>query len=452
MNIDYALDFIHIYKALELSTVEPYQRTSFLSLLTICFLNQIEQGKYNAFIDEVSNNESFDETRLDQFNFNPTEQSIAFQGAQLQSIGKLSDTLKSIVSTMESFELEIFSRSEFITLYEQTLKRLQEPFKKNREAKNFDYELRPDDLSRFISVIANGDQLSAYDALASTGEISNYLAAINPQWKFSIESFVQDPQYLLHKFVLAGCDTACIHLSYALSSNSVIDEGSFDLAYSLFEPKVISKSDPKDTKFLALKGSFDPNRIKEEIIPSKYLEHALIQHLIWSIKTDGMAIAFIGKGPLQRQGEKEARQYLLENNYVDAVIQLPPSLISAKTVELYALILKKNRTKGDVMFINASEFYERGTKRNRLINEHEIATILGNRQEVTGISKPVSLESIIFNGYMLNVTSYVPPVKPKSIGESIGELSRELAQQQSITDELLNQLKDTLICISSDLI
>ena len=440
MSNNYALDFVYIYKALKLSPADAYQRTSFLSLLTICFLNQIEQGKYNAFIDEVSKNENYDETKLDRFNFNPTEQSIAFQGVQLKTIGKLSDTLKSIASKIESFELELFSRSEFITLYEQTLKRLQEPLKKNREAKNFDYELRPDDLSRFISAIASGDQLNAYDALASTGEISNYLAAINPQWKYSIESFVQDPQYLIHKFVLAGCDEACIHRSYALSPMPVIDEGSYDLAYSLFEPKVISKSDPKDTKFLALKGSFDPNRIKEEIIPSKYLEHALIQHLIWSIKPDGMAIAFIGKGPLQRQGEKEARQFLLENNYVDAVIQLPSSLISAKTVELYALILKKNRTKGDVLFVNASEFYERGTKRNRLVKEDEITTILENRQEVIGISKPVSVERIIFNGYMLNVTSYVKPIKPTSIGESISELSQELAQQQSITNELLNKL------------
>lgn len=153
-----------------------------------------------------------------------------------------------------------------------------------------------------------------------------------------------------------------------------------------------------------------------------------------------MAVAFIGKGPLQRQVEQGSRQYLLENNFVDSIVQLPSKLISAKTVELYALILRKNRANEDVLFINASEFYERSTKRNRLINESEIATIIENRQEIIGISKLVSVEHIIAHGCMLNVSSYVKPVKPKSIGESLSDLSHELIEQQKITDKLLNKL------------
>jgi type I restriction-modification system DNA methylase subunit len=441
---DYALSFTKTYIDLKLNPCDTTQRISFLSLLTICFLNQINKNKHYGFIDEILKYKTFDETFLEVFEFNRKEQNIASQAIQLEITGKLGGALEGILQIIKDFDLESSSRNQFITIYEQTLKRLLEPSKKNREAKNFDYELRPDDFSRFISAIATGDNLRAYDALASTGEISNYLASKNPHWHYTIESVVQNPQYLMHKSVLAGTDDPFIFPTYALSPEPHITQGTFDLSYSLFEPRVISKSDSNKSKFIPLKKTFDPNRIKRELIPSKYLEHALIQHLIWSIKPDGMAIAFIGKGPLQRQGEKEARQFLLENNYIDAVIQLPPSLISAKTVDLYALIFKKNRTKGDVLFVNASEFYERDTKRNRLINEHEIATIIENRQDVIGISKSVSVEHIIFNECMLNVTSYVKPIKPKSIGESIGELSQELFDQQTITDELLKKLNKVI--------
>jgi hypothetical protein len=438
---DYGLSFTSTYIALGLDPSNTFQRASFLSLLTICFLNQIEKNKHAEFISDILNKGDINEEQLSSFNFNSTEQAIVFQALQLKSTEKLSTALSSIISLLKEPEIAQLSRSQFITIYDQTLKRLIEPFKKNREAKTYDYELRPDDFSRFISAIYDKDDVHAYDAFGSTGELSNYLATINPNWQYTIESFVQNPEYLIHKFILSGCDNARVHRGYALSSTPAVEKGSFDLAFSLFEPKTITKLDSKNNKSLALKGKFDPLRINEDIIPTKYLEHALIQHLLWSINDEGMAIAFIGKGPLQRQEEKDARKFLLENNYVDAVVQLPSSLISAKAVDLYALILKKNRTMNDVLFVNVSEFYARDTKRNRLINEQEIAGILENRQNLVGISKLESVERIIFDGCLLNVTSYVQPIKPITIGESIHELSKDLCDQQKMTDNLFSKLK-----------
>jgi len=442
MTNDYGLSFTSTYIALGLDPSNAFQRASFLSLLIICFLNQIEKNKHADFISEILSKGDISEAQLSAFNFNSSEQALVFQALQLKSIERLSTALSSIISLLKEPEFTGLSRTQFITIYEQTLKRLLEPFKKYREAKTYDYELRPDDFSRFISSISRKGKVSAYDALGSTGELSNYLAAINPNWQYTIESFVQNPEYLIHKFILSGCNNARVHKGYALSSTPAIEKGSFDLAYSLFEPKTITKLDSKGNKSLALKGKFDPRRINADIVPSKYLEHALIQHLLWSINDDGVAIAFVGKGPLQRQEEKEARKFLLENNYVDAVVQLPPSLISAKAVGLFALILKKNKTKKDVLFVNASELYERDTKRNRLINEHEVATILENRQDVIGISKLESVESIISDGSLLNVTSYIQQTKKNIIGESIGELSLELIDQQRMTNTLLNKLKN----------
>ena len=442
MTNDYGLSFTSTYIALGLDPSNTFQRASFLSLLTICFLNQIEKNKHAGFISEILNKGDISESHLSAFNFNSSEQALVFQALQLKSTERLGTALSSIISLLKEPEFTGLSRTQFITIYEQTLKRLLEPFKKFREAKTYDYELRPDDFSRFISAISRKGKVSAYDALGSTGELSNYLAPINPHWQYTIESFVQNSEYLIHKFILSGCDNARVHRGYALSSTPAIEEGSFDLAYSLFEPKTITKLDSKGNKSLALKGKFDPQRINADIVPSKYLEHALIQHLLWSINDDGVAIAFVGKGPLQRQEEKEARKFLLENNYVDAVVQLPPSLISAKAVDLFALILRKNRTMNDVLFVNASDFYERDTKRNRLINEQKIAEILNKRQDTVGISKLASVKAIISDGSLLNVTSYVQPIKPISNSESIDQLSRELIEQHKLTNALFNELKN----------
>jgi len=442
MTNDYGLSFTSTYIALGLDPSNAFQRASFLSLLTICFLNQIKKNKHADFISEILNKGDISEAQLSAFNFNSSEQAVVFQALQLKSIERLSTALSSIISLLKEPEFTGLSCTQFITIYEQTLKRLLEPFKKYREAKTYDYELRPDDFSRFISAISRKGKVSAYDALGSTGELSNYLAAINPNWQYTIESFVQNPEYLIHKFILSGCDNVRVHRGYALSSTPAIEKGSFDLAYSLFEPKTITKLDSKGNKSLALKGKLDPQRINADIVPSKYLEHALIQHLLWSINDDGVAIAFVGKGPLQRQEEKEARKFLLENNYVDAVVQLPPSLISAKAVDLFALILRKNRSMNDVLFVSVSDFYERDTKRNRLINEQEIARILNKRQDAVGICKLVSVEAIISDGSLLNVTSYVQPIKPISNSESIDELSRELIDQQKLTNALFNELKN----------
>ena len=308
-------------------------------------------------------------------------------------------------------------------------------------AKNFDCQLRPDDFSRLLAEIHKNKNCDVYDAFASTGEISNYLSVINPRWHFTTESLIQDPDYLIHKYILAGCDNCDASRSYALSPEPFISKESFDLSFALYEPLAVSKKAIETKSMIELKGHFDPRRIDLDTIPkNKYIDHAVLQHLVWSIKKDGLAVAFVGRGALQRQEEEKSRKHLIDNNLVDAVIQLPTKLINARTVDLFAIILRKNKTKSDVLFIDASSFFERDTRRNRLVNEDEIALLLKKRQNKAGICKLVSQRQLVDKNWSLNVATYIEPQRTSSLNESVEDVLEKLKKQQKITNDLYKKL------------
>ena len=199
-----------------------------------------------------------------------------------------------------------------------------------------------------------------------------------------------------------------------------------------------------------MSGHYDPKRIDLDIISSQYYDHALLQHLIWSINKTGLAIAFVGRGSLQRIEEAKSRKFLIETNYVDAVIQLPTSSISARTVDLFALVLRKNKQTDDIVFIDASSYFNRDIKRNRLIREDEIANILAARKNIPDICQVITngqVEKLSLidetkneSNFSLNVAAYISRSKKIVDPTSIDELIDELALIQFNTNQLFVKL------------
>ncbi|MEC8325935.1 MAG: N-6 DNA methylase [Pseudomonadota bacterium] len=454
-----SIKFAEAYKGSQLLPSNLDERLSFLALLTIKLLSSLEQGKYEKLLEYLRSSQEGKTFDVEQFDFTQSEQLVVKQATAHLNDEKINNLLSRFNEIEEAFDLSKLSHFEAITLYEQTRKLLQEPniFELIQDdIKNFDFQLRPDDFSRLIaSIVKSNEKLKVYDAMASTGELSNYLAQLNPHWHFSTESLIQNPFYLVHKFVLGGNDDCVVSQSYSLNSTPFIKGSTFDLAFALYEPTAVRKASGSKVKKSreggSLSGHYDPKRIDLDIISSQYNDHALIQHLIWSINEMGIAIAFVGRGALQRVEEAKSRKFLIENNYVDAVIQLPTSLISARTVDLFALVLRKNKQTDDILFIDASSYFNRDIKRNRLIREDEIANILAARKNITDVCqvitngqvKKLSLmdEATNESNFSLNVAAYISRSKkivdPTSINELIDELS--LIQQNS------NQLFDKLM-------
>ena len=68
---------------------------------------------------------------------------------------------------------------------------------------------------------------------------------------------------------------------------------------------------------------------------------------------------------------RRSSQYLIDNNYVDAVIQLPPDLLLGTTIATCILVLKKSKKNNDVLFIDASAEFKRVGNKNKLLKEHQ---------------------------------------------------------------------------------
>jgi len=132
-------------------------------------------------------------------------------------------------------------------------------------------------------------------------------------------------------------------------------------------------------------------------------EHILAQ-------TKKKAVVLMPVGFSYRAGvELEFRQYLVENNLLEAVVQLPPNLHSATSIETTFLIVNKQKTDRTIQFINLNQdrFLQKGKRRIMLNDLDEIATIYLEKDEIENVSKIASNEEVAENNYSLSVDRYV---------------------------------------------
>ncbi|HCJ48871.1 MAG TPA: DNA methylase [Microbacterium sp.] len=148
--------------------------------------------------------------------------------------------------------------------------------------------------------------------------------------------------------------------------------------------------------------------------PKSYADWAWVQHMLTSAKNGrGRVAVVLPQGALFRQGaEKRIRQYVLEAGYVDAVIGLAPNLFYGTGLAACVLILRKNPTDQDVVFINGDQLFKRGRNQNTLEPEHaqRLLTAYQQRTDIDGLAKVATLTEIAGNDFNLNIPLYVEAV------------------------------------------
>jgi type I restriction enzyme M protein len=115
-------------------------------------------------------------------------------------------------------------------------------------------------------------------------------------------------------------------------------------------------------------------------------------------------------GVLYRGGaEQKIRKYLVDNNYVDAVIQLPPDLFFGTTIATCVIVLKKSKKDNSTLFIDASAEFERGGNKNKLTeaNRERILNAFIGRKDIDHFTRLVPNSDIADNDYNIAVSSYV---------------------------------------------
>lgn len=154
------------------------------------------------------------------------------------------------------------------------------------------------------------------------------------------------------------------------------------------------------------------------LAPKSAADFAFLLHGFHFLSDAGTMAIILPHGVLFRGGaEERIRTKLLKDNHIDTVIGLPANLFYSTGIPVCILVLKKCKKQDDVLFINASEHFEKGKRQNSLDKNH-IKSIIDTykyRTETERYSRKVSMEEIEKNGFNLNISRYVSTAKPEPI-------------------------------------
>lgn len=150
----------------------------------------------------------------------------------------------------------------------------------------------------------------------------------------------------------------------------------------------------------------------DKLAPSSKADYAFIQHMIYQLDDNGTMAVVMPHGVLFRgAAEGHIRQFLIEQqNYLDAVIGLPPNLFFGTSIPACILVFKKCRAQDqDILFIDANKHFEKGKNQNRLrpTDIDKIIETYEKREEVEKYSHIATLSEIKENDYNLNIPRYV---------------------------------------------
>jgi len=153
------------------------------------------------------------------------------------------------------------------------------------------------------------------------------------------------------------------------------------------------------------------------LAPKSAADFAFLLHGFHFLGKEGTMAIIIPHGVLFRGGaEERIRTKVLKDNHIDTVIGLPSNLFYSTGIPVCILVLKKCKKFDDVLFINASEYFEKGKRQNRLRDDEEggpnnikkiVETYQFRKEDDKRYSRRVSMEEIAKNDYNLNISRYV---------------------------------------------
>ena len=181
-----------------------------------------------------------------------------------------------------------------------------------------------------------------------------------------------------------------------------------------------------------------------KLAPSSKADFAFIQHMIYHLDDNGTMAIVLPHGVLFRgASEGHIRQYLIEDrNYLDAVIGLPSNIFYGTSIPTCILVFKKCREHSDnILFIDASNDYEKAKNQNYLTNENieKIIDTYANRKEIEKYSHLASLDEIKENDYNLNIPRYVDTFEEEETIdlEKVSSELKALEIEMKTTDETI---------------
>jgi type I restriction enzyme M protein len=184
------------------------------------------------------------------------------------------------------------------------------------------------------------------------------------------------------------------------------------------------------------------------LAPKTKADLAFTMHMLHHLATTGIAAIVEFPGVLYRGGaEQKIRQYLVENNFVDCVIQLPANLFFGVGIATCIIVLKKSKADNNVLFIDASAECIKDGNKNKLTDEN-IDTIFNTyvgRADVDYKSKLVNNKDILANDCNLSISSYVEQEDTReiiNISEVNATLESLIAEGNELNEKIATIIKE----------
>jgi len=216
--------------------------------------------------------------------------------------------------------------------------------------------------------------------------------------------------------------------------------------------EAIVANPPFSTKWSANNLFMSDERFSQygKLAPGSKADYAFVTHMIHHLEDNGTLAVVLPHGALFRGGaEGHIREYLIrEKNYLDAVIGLPGNIFYGTSIPTSIMVFKKHRNSRDVLFIDASNGFEKVKTQNVLREEHieKIISTFSNRNTEDKYSYLASPEELIENEYNLNIPRYVDtfeeeePVDLEAVSNELKSLENDISD----TDKTISGFCDEL--------
>jgi type I restriction enzyme M protein len=187
------------------------------------------------------------------------------------------------------------------------------------------------------------------------------------------------------------------------------------------------------------------------LAPKSKADLAFTMHMLYHLAESGTAAIVEFPGVLYRGGaEMKIRKYLVDNNYVDSIIQLPQNLFFSVSIATCIIVLKKSAKKdNNILFLDASNLFKKEGNKNRMMPEHLDAVVnaIAERKESEFFTKLVPCDDVAKKDYNLSVSSYVEKevseeeIDIDQVNADINDLTEKVVKLNADINKIIAELK-----------
>ena len=382
----------------------------------------------------------FSGLNFDQFAYNSSD-----SAEKLMNETFASSLLSSIIASLATVDFSLYSDTDLSESYELLNEELL--LRSRVDSVFYPPKAVAELMARLvISGKENEPEFSVYDPCCGSGTLMLHVGkclGLNSNTNKTIELYGQEVRvssYNLARMnmMLNNVSNTCWHLN---NGNTLAQDWPNE-GQTKFDACVMNP--PYAQKYSADKSLLDDPRFSKYGVlpPYSKADYAFLLHGLYHLKDDGTMAIMFPHGVLSRgASEGKIRKALLDEGSIYAVIGLPAGILFKTSIPTCIIVLKKNHTSKDVLFIDASQEFQKKRATIELMPEH-LDKIFKSYQERTNVEQfayLASYEEIVANDYSLNITNYVDATKP-AIQVDLSSALASLAQAQIEDKEIDKKL------------